>query len=309
MISYNVFVRKLLASTSRLLILTLSAWPVVAQQRPDTTYQPAVVAEFRDDEHTVIIIDEAHHNFHTASGGYRPFADLLNRHGYIIKPGIKQFSAAGLKGVKVLLIANALNEVNGTNWALPTPSAFTPEEIREVNEWVKQGGALFLISDHMPFPGAAAELAASFGFRFYNGFVFDSTDREKSYDIYKRSDGSQGPVGKLLRVNIDSIASFTGQAFDIPEQATSLLNTSDRHTVLLPSEAWVFNKNTPSLSAKGKSQGALMEYGKGRVAVFGEAAMFTAQIAGGMKVGMNSKAGAGNYLLLLALVRWLKHEG
>ncbi len=40
-----------------------------------------------------------------------------------------------------------------------------------VTEWVRAGGALFLIADHMPFPGAAENLAAAFGFTFYNGFA------------------------------------------------------------------------------------------------------------------------------------------
>ena len=32
---------------------------------------------------------------------------------------------------------------------------FSYEEIDAVTQWVNDGGALFLIADHMPFPGAA----------------------------------------------------------------------------------------------------------------------------------------------------------
>jgi hypothetical protein len=310
MINKNIIAGNHLIRSCSLLVVVLLAWNIstMAQQRPDIAYMPPIRARYHDSNNSVVMVDEAHHNFHTASGGYRPFANVLKSHGYIVKPGVQPFSKASLKGVKILVIVNALNEANATSWALPTPSAFSFEEIEAVNEWVRRGGALFLIADHMPFPGAASELARSFGFRFYNGFAFDSTDREKFCDIFKRSDGTLGPVSKLAPENIDSIASFTGQAFDIPQLATSLLNTGGRHIILLPTEAWVFDKTTPRLEAKGKSQGAIMEYGKGRVAVFGEAAMFTAQIAGDMKVGMNSQQGADNSLLLLALVRWLKHE-
>jgi hypothetical protein len=47
--------------------------------------------------------------------------------------------------------------------------------------------------------------------------------------------------------------------------------------------------------------------GRGRVAVFGEAAMFTAQLAGPERtpVGMNDPAAARNAQLLLNLMRWL----
>jgi hypothetical protein len=50
-----------------------------------------------------------------------------------------------------------------------------------------------------------------------------------------------------------------------------------------------------------------MEVGKGRVAVFGEAAMFSAQLAGPQKmpIGMNSPDATQNYQLLLNVIHWL----
>ena len=278
------------------------------QQGADTTFMPPLISKYVHKPGVTIMIDEAHHNFHTATTGYRPFAKLLTRHGHQVEAGIQPFSGAGLKDVGILVIANALNGLNTRNWALPTPSAFSPTEINAVKEWVSEGGALLLIADHMPFAGAARDLAGSFGFVFYNGFAFDSTDREKFGDVFRRSDGTLGPVDKLQTEDIDSVASFTGQAFDIPSGAISLLNLADHYIILLPQQAWVFDENTPKLSASGKSQGALMQYGKGRIAVFGEAAMFTAQIAGDTKVGMNSKEGSMNSVLLLAIVKWLNDE-
>ena len=35
----------------------------------------------------VVLVDEAHNNFHTAVGTYLPFARLLERDGYVIKRG------------------------------------------------------------------------------------------------------------------------------------------------------------------------------------------------------------------------------
>ena len=51
--------------------------------------------------------------------------------------------------------------------------------------------------------------------------------------------------------------------------------------------------------------------GKGRVAMFGEAAMFSAQVAGPERspAGMNHPAAAQNARLLRNLVRWLPGEG
>lgn len=50
-----------------------------------------------------------------------------------------------------------------------------------------------------------------------------------------------------------------------------------------------------------------MEYGKGRVVMSGEAAMFTAQLAGPqqVRVGMNSPYAANNFRLLLNIIHWL----
>ena len=54
-------------------------------------------------------------------------------------------------------------------------------------------------------------------------------------------------------------------------------------------------------------QGAYMPYGKGRLVAFGEAAMFSAQIAGPdkIKMGMNNPIAPENYQLLLNIIHWL----
>lgn len=53
--------------------------------------------------------------------------------------------------------------------------------------------------------------------------------------------------------------------------------------------------------------GAYKKYGKGKVVVFGEAAMFTAQLAGPNKnkTGMNNLVAPENYQLLLNIIHWL----
>ena len=84
---------------------------------------------------------------------------------------------------KILVIANALNERNVDNWSLPTLSAFSQEEIKIIEKWVYNGGRLFLIADHMPWPGAAADLATVFGFKFYNCFNVDVVNPAYFYKI------------------------------------------------------------------------------------------------------------------------------
>jgi len=76
---------------------------------------------------------------------------------------------------------------------------------------------------------------------------------------------------------------------------------------LLPEKAWDFTKNTPRKKVNGWSQGAFKKHGKGKIVVFGEAAMFSAQLAGAKKwkVGMNNEGAPENYQLLLNIIHWL----
>jgi hypothetical protein len=63
----------------------------------------------------------------------------------------------------------------------------------------------------------------------------------------------------------------------------------------------------PVVDASNNLQAAIVEHGKGRVAFFGEAGMFTAQIAadGATKMGMNSPLAEHNWKFVLNLMRYL----
>jgi hypothetical protein len=61
--------------------------------------------------------------------------------------------------------------------------------------------------------------------------------------------------------------------------------------------------------ARGLLQGALLEFGSGRVAVFGEAAMFTAQIVEqgpfSERIGFNARRATQNKTFILNVLHWL----
>ena len=44
------------------------------------------------------LFDEAHHNFHTAGGRYKPFADLMTSDGYVVIPNREKFSRRSEEG-------------------------------------------------------------------------------------------------------------------------------------------------------------------------------------------------------------------
>lgn len=277
-----------------------------SQQIPDTLYQPNIQKKTMNIE---VYIDEAHNNFHTKNNRFKPFANVLSKAGYTVKGFTQKFSAESLQKVKVLVISNALVEGARGPFVIPTPNAFTKEEIKAVSGWVKNGGALFLIADHMPFAGASEKLAKAFGFTFYDSFLFDKNrggilDFSKENNLLANNFLTQKSRGFY---DVSLVKTYTGQAFKIPNKAKSILKLNENYIVHLPDTMWRFSEKTKRFSAKGLSQGAIVNYKKGKVAVFGEAAMFTAQLAGAkqFKVGMNAKGAEDNHKLLLNIMRWL----
>lgn len=297
----------------RVIFLLFMVFPLVAftQQLPDKGYSPFLKnPEYLPGKGPVVFIDEGHHNFHTKNGRFFAFAKLLERDGYKVEEFKGQFSKKKLSEGKILVISNALNKINVNDWFLPTPSAFEVNEIEELRQWVFDGGSLFLIADHMPMAGAAHDLAAVFGFDFTNGFAVDTSNKGPSLFTVRDNTLMESEItkGRDSTESVEQIATFTGQAFKISgNNARPILKFNSSHTNFLPDTAWVFNEKTVKYNLEGWSQGAFTEYGNGKVVVFGEAAMFTAQIAGPQKnkVGMNSDIASRNFQLALNIIHWL----
>ena len=287
---------------------------VAAQQQGDTLFVPKNTHQtFTGESTPVVAIDEAHHNFHTKDSRYLPFAMVLESDGCTVRKNTEKFSAASLQSIDVLVVSNALHEKNvgnlGGSWDLPNYDAFDRSEIEAIYTWVKNGGSLLLIADHMPFPRAAEALAAIFGFQFNNGYARDKTNPRSVFSV------ENGQLidhairrGKQPSETIDSIRTFTGQAFLPPPAAKPLLQFKSPAVSLMPAKSWDLQEDTPAISIDQWSQGATLEFGKGRIAVFGEAAMFTAQYAQGNWFGMKSKGAEQNEQFLLNVVHWLVSE-
>lgn len=282
-----------------------------AQQVPDLAYAPPLPRPaYGLGAGPRVAVDAAHHNFHTAAERYRPFAELLRRDGYRMESLDRTLSPEALKGLDVLVIANALHARNVEDWSLPTPSAFAPEEVRALKTWVEQGGALLLIVDHMPFPGAVTDLAQAFGLTFSNGFAADRASGQPwpfTFEPGKGLEPSAATRGRDASERVDRAMTYTGSAFRVPQGAIPVFRLDASYVSLEPTVAWAFKPDTPRVPLEGWCQGALLPRGKGRVAVFGEAAMFTAQLAGPdrVRVGMNAPEAAGNHQLLLNTLHWL----
>ncbi len=277
---------------------------------PDISYSPTFQAEYSPNKGPEVYIDEAHNNLHTRKGLYATFSNLLEKDGYNVKSFEQKFTVKSLKKIKFLVISNALHLQNVNDWNGPVASAFTKNEIKALNDWVDNGGSLFFIADHIPFGEASADLALSFGFNFSKGSVIKLD--EKGVDLFSRNRNTLISncitEGRNSSEFVDSIVTFTGQAIEIPVDARPILLFDDEFAHYSPET----RKNLDGVKAEnivGMSQGAYMQYGSGRIVVFGEAAMFTGQLPAGLsfwkKIGMNAPEAKNNYKLLLNTMHWL----
>lgn len=375
--------------------------PALEVQSYDQNYVPPTPYKPYSTE-TVVYIDAAHNNFHTKDQRFKPFADLLRTDGFKVESFTEKFTRENLADVKVLVISNPANDANHPEpkWVSPILSAFTPEEIDVIVEWVGNGGSLLLIADHYPFPGATADLAARFGFTLDNGYNFDpeyytilkerffqlpvvdnimqgkanpndasvnqqimiqasglfvalgaeintlrfwNSSDPKSESDYQKGDGKLKPLAFLQEgagsqndTSVPYVTTFTGHSFSAEElpgmKLHPLLRFGDGpFTVLTEAQDAYFGKDSnssnqqtlvsllttkelpsfvvPVVDATQKLQAAIVEHGKGKVAMFGEAGMFTAQIAadGSTKMGMNSDLASHNWKFVLNLMRYLDH--
>jgi hypothetical protein len=294
-----------------LLLSGCAAQPVIQQQADNWT--PTVpTPQFTADTGPRVLVDAAHGNFHRIDGRFAAFAKLLRADGYRVASADKPISPELLSAADVFVIANAVRGGENAQWVLPTPPALASEEVTALVKWVHDGGSLLLIADHMPFPGSVANLAAAFGIAFLNGYAIKSVD-EGGALIFTRAGGLADHAitrGRNAAENVDSLKTFTGQAFRANVPVEPLMRMPEDWAVYFPHEAGKFTSTTPSESTRGLLQGAVLRHGQGRVAMFGEAAMFTAQtqVLGDTvvhRMGMNDPQASQNAQFVLNVLHWL----
>lgn len=307
----------LLASWSRpaslvMLLLFAAGRPVFGQQVIDTVFRQAVGdPAFRPGAGPLVLIDAAHENFHTRAGRYRAFAALLEADGYRVDDLAQSPSSQTLSGAALLVIANA-GLPSDRPWSLPARSAFRAEEIDAIVNWVRGGGSVLLIVDHLPAGGAALELGRRLGVEFTNGYTVDP--RSAGPDLFSRADSTllDHPItrGRSRLDQVDSVATFTGQGFQLTEPADVLLRFGPRAFTWLPVRANTgggFDSLTARVHSGGWPHAVAKRLGAGRVVIVGEAGGFTAQWAGPNRnpMGLNHPKSVGNQRFVRNIVHWL----
>jgi hypothetical protein len=298
-------------------------------QLPDPDFDVRVESPAYRGDGPVVVIDQAHHNFHTAEGRYRPFASLLRNDGFRVLPGTQAFAPDALDGIQILVIANA----HSGNPETPTADAFTDDEVEAVHHWVRDGGSLLLIADHTPFGSAARKLGRRFGIDMGEGWVFEPGADSRTVTtqiLYSMANGrlARHPIleGRRPDESVRRVMAFTGQSLGLPDHAVPLLilgpdareapDASHLNKVVEAvesgSESFAQAAALNSRPVAGRVQGLTMRYGNGRIVALAETAMLSAQVVTipgdrgdtVIRVGMNLPD-YDNRQFALNVVRWL----
>lgn len=304
-----------------LTILTLASAAAAQQPSGEMTGPPIVRPAYESGQGPMVAIDEAHKNTHTAGGQLQGLVRLLRRDGYRVRPFAEAISMRSLEGVDILVIAQP------GGWEGPNES-LQETEVNALIEWVQRGGSLLLILDHRPAPAGGQMITAALGVeQWHNGYAvmdtptgpvgrirFQRAGRQAEPGVFQIFGGQvawQGPDARVLdhvitagrseNERVDSVVTFVGSAFRPAAGAEPLL-TLPQSAVSVDSDAALRSSQALAESAQvavsGWAQGAVMKLGRGRVALFGEAGLFSAQWP-------VHPAAAENYKLVLNVMHWL----
>jgi hypothetical protein len=270
-------------------------------QQADPNFDTKVARPSYKVEHPRVLFDEAHNNFHTTGGRYKPFAETIANDGYQVIPNKEKFIRELLDKGDILIIANALGAA-GMGQPGASNSAFTEAECDAVRDWVQAGGSLLLVTDHAPFGSAAESLAKRFGVDMSKGYTSDPSNSEggETSLVFTRKNNLLGdhPItkGRDDSERINRIQTFTGQSLKGPAGSVAILKLGDT--------AFDTGEDGKPTSAVNRAQGVAFAFGKGRVVVLGEAAELSAQLIGTERFGMNVP-GLDNRQMALNIMHWL----
>ena len=301
------FPSKLLHCT---LIGILFSAAVSAQHLADPEFKAVVQNPAFAKNSPRVMFDEAHNNFHTSTGRYKPFADLLMNDGYRLVVNRQAFTKKTLDSFKLLVIANALGaDIDEPDADKP---ALTEEECSVVRDWVKGGGSLLLIADPGPFGKSVASFAKQFGVEMAANVAEDPANSAEEFRssliVYSRDNHQlvdhSITSGRDSSEKVNRVIVFEGQILKGPQESIAFLKLADSAKDVTQGAD---GSAAAVTSAQGFAQGLALKLGGGRVVVLGEADMISALIGeppNREPIGMNYP-GIDNKQLALNMMHWL----
>lgn len=238
-----------------------------------------------------IAVDEHHRNVVSLSSYFGPVGRFLQRDGYRVTPWAQAFEPSALKGVRVLVIANAQAPAGAATEA----SAFTAEEVRTLERWVRDGGGLLLIADRAPFGGPAQKLANALGVKLDDNTVLIKGPDGKPTGELSLSAESEGDAAHPIFSGVLRLVYVVGESLSGP----GVILRAPKGAYSGPTA-----QATDGPSAAGKPLALAFAHGKGRVVVIGDAGIASAfgSVNGAAHRGISE---ADNANFVRNVVRWL----
>lgn len=290
-----------------LVVTSLASFSYAQMFKSDASFKPEVAKPAFTANHPVVIFDQGHLNLASTDGRYSPIIHLLESDGFKVQSLTGKITPTVLEEGQILYISGAQgsNHEHSDKPALP---AFTDEESRLIEAWVKSGGSLLLMSDHTSIGDSIHPLAALFGVKISSGETNDPVNylpalQDTSHLLFTDENHllMKHPItyGKTSDEHVHRIAVFSGQSVLGPKDSKVILamgKTAENH----------FADGSHKPVGEHYVEALSFHYGKGRVVVFGDATVFTSKIRIDKKQneGMN-RSDIDNVKLATNTFRWL----
>jgi hypothetical protein len=252
--------------------VALSVVPGAAAQTPDEL---------------IVLYDLGHNAIGVPTESSRRLQDWLAGEGFTVESFRGSLTTDLLNRGNILVLRVPLADEQANTWRAsprPTSPAFNSSEISAVERWVRDGGGLLLVADHMPMAGAVQSLARSFGVEILDGFVlpedrlnpmgtlgdFDSG----GWMTHSRSLGNLvgHPItdGRSPAERVEYLTTDVGSALKLPPEFVSLITLRRGSVSLMPDTAWSLHHRNAREDVEGWSQAAAACLGQGRVVLLAD---------------------------------------
>jgi hypothetical protein len=158
-----------------------------AQMLNDAPFNASVAhPKFQKGTGPAILFDVAHHNFIVEMGLAKPLIEVLESDGYMPTVDSARFTKAYLEQYQIVVIMPAMPFKFGSKKEVTDEITFTTDELNVLHEWVSNGGALLMFTEHAPIDRSVTPLFNKFGIQISIGIVADSINCESSKSIPSR---------------------------------------------------------------------------------------------------------------------------
>jgi hypothetical protein len=252
-----------------------------AQMLNDSPFDAHVAhPKYKSGQGPSILFDAGHFNFIVHMGLAKPLIDVATSDGYRVSVDSLKFTKSYLSKYKMLVIFPAMPFTFGSKKQVTDEITFTPDELTALHDWVSEGGSLLMFDEHAPIDKSVTPLFNKFGIQLSIGIVSDSLNYETKYTIpgkeslltLTRSNGLLNPnhpitQGEKAGEQINKIMSYGGGG---------LTGAGYTNLFKLSPSAIIKKYSGSEASGTANSQALAGNYGKGKVAAFGDCNGFTA---------------------------------